>query len=391
MALIDLWRSQKTEIEKKQIQQLIAIAGDGQLKDGNGASQEFREFLTNISTELIYGYANQCLETSFNNSGFALQDLINQMGERLGFDVTYGRYRGIKDQVGYDGLWKFPSGHTVIAEVKTTDAYRIDLDNIANYRKKLISEGFITEKDSSALIIVGRKDTGDLEAQIRGSRHAWDMRLIGVDALASLLILKENVEDPETLNKIHEILIPREFTKLDDIIEIVFSTAEDVKEEEIPDEDEDETIKSKLAKSPKFIPVSFHAACQERISLHLSVLLLKKSKTAFATADNTKNVICLVSKEHNRSGNPKYWFAFHPHQKEFLEDKPGSFVAFGCGDKSRILLLPSEKFLPLLAKMNVTETDTRFYWHVHITRDCNDFSLHLKKGNENIKVTDFLL
>lgn len=27
---------------------------------------------------------------------------------------------------------------------------------------------------SEALIIVGRSDTGDLEAQVRGSRHAWD-------------------------------------------------------------------------------------------------------------------------------------------------------------------------------------------------------------------------
>jgi len=33
------------------------------------------------------------------------------------------------------------------------------------------------------LIVVGRQDTGELEAQIRGSRHAWDIRLISAEAL----------------------------------------------------------------------------------------------------------------------------------------------------------------------------------------------------------------
>ncbi len=46
---------------------------------------------------------------------------------------------------------------------------------------------------------------------------------ISIDALMSLMRLKENVEDPKTIQRIHDILIPREFTKLDEIIEIVFS------------------------------------------------------------------------------------------------------------------------------------------------------------------------
>ena len=238
MSLIDLWKSQKLQIEQKHIQQIIAFSGDGQLKDGKEASSEFREFLSNIPSNQLVGYASQCLENSFNGSGFALQDIVNQVGTRLGFDVVYGRYRGVSGQIGYDGLWKFPSEHTVIVEVKTTDAYRIDLETIAKYRKQLIKDGSAIEQSTSALIVVGRKDTGDLEAQIRGSRHAWDMRLISVDALMSLMRLKENVEDPKTIQRIHDILIPREFTKLDEIIEIVFSAAEDVKDEEPIDEDQ---------------------------------------------------------------------------------------------------------------------------------------------------------
>jgi hypothetical protein len=71
-------------------------------------------------------------------------------------------------------------------EVKTTDTYRIDLDTLAGYRRALIQGGSITEERASLLIVVGREDTGDLEAPIRGLWHAWDMRLISVDALMRL-------------------------------------------------------------------------------------------------------------------------------------------------------------------------------------------------------------
>ena len=60
---------------------------------------------------------------------------------------------------------------------------------------------------------IGRKqgqDTGDLEAQIRGSQHAWDIRLISAEALLRLLAITEEVEDPGVSERIRSILIPRE-------------------------------------------------------------------------------------------------------------------------------------------------------------------------------------
>ncbi len=68
---------------------------------------------------------------------------------------------------------------------------------------------------SSVLIVVGREDTGELEAQVRGSRHAWDMRLISADALIKLVELKEGAGDPETGRKICSLLAPMEYTRLD--------------------------------------------------------------------------------------------------------------------------------------------------------------------------------
>jgi hypothetical protein len=145
----------------------------------------------------------------------------------LDYKVSNGRYQGTANAIGFDGIWISPEGHTIIAEVKTTDAYRIQLDTIAGYRQRLLGTNEITNP-SSILIIVGRQDTGELEAQIRGSRHAWDIRLISADALVKLVTLKLNSDDPETGRKIRSLLTPMEFTRLDGLVDVMFATVADV-------------------------------------------------------------------------------------------------------------------------------------------------------------------
>ncbi len=386
MSILDLWEQSKEQVKNKHVQQVIAFSGDGQLRDGSDTSGEFRAFLSAIPSQLLKEYADQCLNDSFTDSGLVLQDIINQVGYRLGFDVSYGRYRGSAGHVGYDGLWKYPDGHHIVLEVKTTDAYRIDLKKLVGYRKALIKGGTILEQESSILIVVGRKDTGDLEAQIRGSRYAWDIRLISVDALMRLMSLKQEIEDPKTVKMIYDILIPREFTKLDEIVEIIFSTAEDIKEEEpIEDDSDDET------KYSKFTPVSFHKACVERIEKHLGCSFVKQTRSSYLASDSSTALICSVSKEYDKSGHLKYWYSFHPHQKEFLEKIETSYIAFGCGSEDTTVLIPSKEFLPWLEGFNITEKPDRYYWHVHITYREEKLLLHRKQGADPIEITEHIL
>ena len=143
--------------------------------------------------------------------------------------------------IGFDGIWTTPEGHTIIAEVKTTDAYRISLETIADYRDKFLQTAQI-RLPASMLIVVGREDTGELEAQVRGSRHAWDIRLISADALLKLVQLKENADGPETGRKIRSLLKAMEYTRLDPMIDVMFTTAKDVDQAKPiaqPEEDED--------------------------------------------------------------------------------------------------------------------------------------------------------
>jgi hypothetical protein len=390
MPLLDIWAKTPNQLEDKQVHQLIAFAGAGKLLDESTCSKEFRSFLAIVPSKKLEKYSEQCLTDSFQDSGLALQDVVNEIGVRLGAEAICGRYRGTKGHNGFDGLWKFPSGNAIVIEVKTTDAYRIDLNVIAEYRRKLILDGSTTEQNSSILLIVGRQDTGDLEAQIRGSRHAWDVRIISVDALIRLMRIMEDVDDPVIVQRIHNILVPREFTRLDAIAEVLFSATEEVKQEEAP-LDADEQSEEHKSGAPKSAPVAFHEACVQRVQSKLKVTLVKRSRSGYTSPDNTVALNCSVSKEHNSETTSNYWFAFHPHQQEFLKKHQVGYVAFGCGSSANLVLIPYSTFEPWLQKTRVTENGDRKYWHVSIYREGQSYSLRLKKGIKAIDLTCYLV
>ncbi len=390
MPLLDLWTKSPEQLQDKQVQQLIAFAGAGRLLDGSPCSAEFRTFLASVPSANLSAYADQCLLQSFQDSGLALQDIVNEVGARLGATITPGRYRGTSKHTGLDGLWVFPSGHAIIVEVKTTDTYRIDLNTIAEYRRALMATQTVIEAKSSMLLVVGRQDTGDLEAQIRGSRYAWDIRIISVDALLRLMSIKEEVEDPLIVQRIHSILIPREFTRLDAIADVLFSAAEDIKQDDAPEEVEDEVDPVKV-EGPKFKPVAFHEACVQRVQLKLGVSLVKRSRAGYSSPDKTIALNCSVSKEHNPDSHPNYWFAFHPHQRDFLREHSKSFVAFGCGSSKRLILVPFSEFEPWLEAAWTTTKGDRTYWHIVIYRKENMYTLRRKKGEKTIDLTPYSL
>ena len=319
-----------------------------------------------------------------------LQDIINEVGARLGATASRGRYRGTSKHTGYDGLWIFPAGHAIIVEVKTTDTFRIDLNTIAKYRRELLAQNTISEARSSMLFVVGRHDTGDLEAQIRGSRYAWDIRLISVDALLRLLVIKEEVDEPATVQRIHSILIPREFTRLDAIADILFTAAEEIKQDEESVEVADESSPAE-SDAPKFKPVAFHEACVQRAQAKLGVTFVKRSRSGYSTPDKAVALNCSVSKEHNPDTHSNYWFAFHPHQQEFLREYPKGYVAYGCGSSKRLILIPFEVFEPWLEGSWTTTNGERTYWHIVIYRKGNKYTMRRKKGESAIDLTPYAL
>jgi hypothetical protein len=315
MNLTELWRSAPDNIRTKHVQQIVKFAGEGTLSDDTAASREFTAFLRQVPADLLSHYMAQCLDTSFDGSGFVLQDLVNEAGRRLGFDVENGRYRGRKGANGADGIWR-ASGCRIVIEVKTTDVYRVRLDVLEGYRQKILSSASERADSASVLVVVGRSETGGLEAQIRGSRHAWSMRVISVEALSRLLSLREALEDPSASSRIQQLLVPREFTRLDAIIEFLFTAAEDASREEAPDV---------LGAGPPVgdrVSASFHELCVKRVEVSLGYRLLRRTRVRFSSADDSVRVACAVSRRYvGAGGRENFWFSFYPHQQDWLAER----------------------------------------------------------------------
>jgi hypothetical protein len=400
-SLIKFWESNTEVFQTKTVEQILSFCGDGKLKDNSETSHEFRSFISNISSRYLQRYAEECLINSYKDGGLILQDIINQIGIRLGFNVEDGLYRGTrnKNNVGYDGIWSSKDGYEMVVEVKTTDTYRINLDTVASYRNRLIEDKRIGEARSSILIVVGRQDTGDLEAQIRGSKHAWDIRLISTDALLKLMMLKENLNDTRTSQQINEILKPMEYTRVDPLINIIFNTTEDLQIENDTDTDVEGDIRvddlgnyePQKKESVRSKAVEFREECISHIEKQLKSTFIKQGRCLYSTAQTNYNLVCVISKKYKLKNSNRYWFAFHPPQKEFLLEAKNAYIAFGCGSSEVIILMPFSYFEKSLEKLGQTHKENgRFYWHVEIYERDNEYTIRQNHA-EDIKVNDYIL
>lgn len=118
----------------------------------------------------------------------ALQDLINHAGRLMGFDVVFGRYAGVSNDIGHDGLWRH-KGLSIVVEVKTTDAYVIKTGTLLSYISNLVSEGVIEDEDHAlGLYVVGRQDREfeQLEHAIVAGKYHRRLRLSTVESILSL-------------------------------------------------------------------------------------------------------------------------------------------------------------------------------------------------------------
>jgi hypothetical protein len=362
-----------------EVRQLPALCGNGKLVDGSACSIEFREYLAIAKSEKLFEYADSCLSESFEKSGQVLQDVVNELGRRLDYTVENGLYQGKPTAVGNDGLWTDSDGSSIVIEVKTTDTYRINLDTIAGYATKLRIDGKIPANNtSSILLVVGRQDTGDLEAQVRGSRHAWTVRIISIDALKKLVTLKEGAESA-TVRKIHELLAPFEYTKLDRMIEIAFTVAEETGtgvDEDITVGADEEGAKEHHVSSKADID-SLRSKLVEALSAAYQPLI-KKSRALYWSADKATRAAITVSKKYPAGD---YWYAYHIDWDQFLGEASKAWYVLGCIGRADSYVIPYDWVHSRLDRMYFTEREGKKYYHILLYLQPNgELKLNLKVG-----------
>lgn len=182
------------------LNQVLALVGN--LDDAAGAQtprERFRQFLKQNVNEVgqIRNYIADCLRIPGDQSCRALQDLVNHVGRFLGFEVVYGLYQDVQGQIGFDGHWKSPTGHHLVVEVQTTEAYAINTATLLNYIDDLVSQGTISDPGKAiGLCVVGRPDTKTraLEDSIVAQKKTQQLRIISATSLLTLAEMMNEYE-----------------------------------------------------------------------------------------------------------------------------------------------------------------------------------------------------
>lgn len=179
------------------LETLLSLIGNlNDSDESNSASHRFRDYLRNnvVRWTDVHEYIETALHHSGDQYNKALQDLINHVGHLLGFEAIFGRYRGVRGQIGYDGLWQSPSGWSIVVETKTTDVYTVRTDTLLGYINSLVSDGLVKERNKViGLYVYGRFDnrTNQLENAIDVENRRNQLRVVSVSALLALLELKQ--------------------------------------------------------------------------------------------------------------------------------------------------------------------------------------------------------
>jgi hypothetical protein len=221
---------------------LLELVGDlDDSTEPGSPSERFRKYLQGNIQQVndVRAYVKDALAQPGDQYNKALQDLINHIGQLLGFTVEYGRYRGVRGDIGFDGLWQSETNWSIVVEAKTTDVYTVKTATLLGYINSLVSEGQIKSPTNAlGLYVYGRFDaqTNQLENAITVEGRREGLRVVSVEALLNLLELKQEYKLAHST--VLGLLLPAP-VKVDALVNLIFDIVAQEKEEgDIPPETE---------------------------------------------------------------------------------------------------------------------------------------------------------
>lgn len=166
----------------------------GKLDDSTGDNSpriRFHNYLKSYITEVgqLRDYIEESIRETDNQYNKAFQDLVNHLGTFLGFEVVFGRYSGVKNEIGFDGHWISPEGFHLVVEVKSSETYPIKTATLLEYMNQLISEKEIpSDIDVIGVYVIGKPnpEVQQLKNAIIAENRFQQLRIISIDALITL-------------------------------------------------------------------------------------------------------------------------------------------------------------------------------------------------------------
>jgi hypothetical protein len=177
------------------LNRIVNLAGDW--TDDSRASEQFREIIENeqTTTDEIDAYLTAAIDGSEQYHNRALQDLVNNIGRRLGFQIEYGVYQGRSDTIGFDGHWVSTATDDdthLIVETKKTTAYSIDPGQAGGYMTELADADDLERSQVYGLYVIGEGNVGTVAQTVFGSQYRDRMRIITASRLLDLLEIQQN-------------------------------------------------------------------------------------------------------------------------------------------------------------------------------------------------------
>jgi hypothetical protein len=181
-----------------------------------------------------------------------------------------------------------------------------------------------------------------------------------------LVRLKENSEGTETASKIRSILVPMEFTRLDEMVDVMFTTAADIEaaSDEIATDEEAEEPQIELSKKAELkrewqftdsnLLQGHRSKIISAVENKIGAKLINKSRALYWDAAHHVRVACTISKHYTRHKSYSYWYAYHPQWDEFLKEGSNSFFVLGGMDIAGAFVIPWKIIHEELPNLNTT-------------------------------------
>ena len=189
-----------------------------------------------------------------------------------------------------------------------------------------------------------------------------------------------------------------EYTRLDEMIDVMFTTAKDV-EGSVAEGAED--LQSTEAEEPdekpkgtwQFTGDKLIQAKREQIVTALAkkeeATLIKKSRALYWSANHSLRAACTISKRYLKRPTTPYWYAYHPEWDEFLAEGERSFFVLGCMDRDAAFAIPHLVFRKYLDDLHTT--DDR-YWHIVLTETASgELAIGLPKRRSSVMLEPYAL
>jgi hypothetical protein len=223
--------------------------------------------------------------------------------------------------------------------------------------------------------------------------------LISAEALIKLVKLKENSDELETGRKIRSVLMPLEYTRLDRLVDVMFTAATDVEPLVVDagpaiDQAVHEKTEDRAGGIWEFTDAALLQQKRDQIIAVLSkrfgTALIKKSRALYWSSDHEQRVSCTISKRYDTRAHPSYWYAHHPQWVDFLAEGRLGHLVLGCMDLSVAFAIPRDTISALLSDLNTTETERGIYWHIHIMQTgSGGYELLIPRRAENLNLSSF--